>query len=194
MATFWSALVQIITCCLLGAKPSPEPMLTYSQINLTQHFSERLLEIIVFIQENAFENVIWQMLFVLSGPQWVNLPRLQLQVKLSCIYVLYILSPVFNVLTRSVWKSMKCLTAQLLNERIHSKTKTAVIKIRLYQAGDVQHSNIWVYVMACYLAAPSHYLIQCYCVISVVLWHSSQAHYSWYTQGITPSNMLQISP
>ena len=38
-----------------------------------------------------------------------------------------------------------------------------------------QHTSVstLTQVMACCLAAPSHYLNQCWCIISEVLWHSS---------------------
>ena len=39
------SLVQIMTFRLLGAKPSPEPMLPYCQLDHREHFSEILIEI-----------------------------------------------------------------------------------------------------------------------------------------------------
>ena len=38
----------------------------------------------------------------------------------------------------------------------------------------VQHWSTLVQVMACCLTAPSHYLNQCWLIISTVLWHSSE--------------------
>ena len=43
-----------MACCLDGAKPICEPMLEYC--------------LDIFIQENAFENVIWDMAAILSQP------------------------------------------------------------------------------------------------------------------------------
>ena len=67
---FWS----FITCHLFGAKPLPEPMMTESQFDPLEQTSLKLLqdggaqawmllqksllhEAMIFIQENAFENV-----------------------------------------------------------------------------------------------------------------------------------------
>ena len=51
-----SALVQVMACRLFGAKPLPEPMLTYCQLE----FWSLNWNSVIFIQENAFKNVVWQ--------------------------------------------------------------------------------------------------------------------------------------
>ena len=46
---------------LFGTKPLPEPMLGYCQLDSWKHISVKFeLEFIIFIQENAFENVVHQ--------------------------------------------------------------------------------------------------------------------------------------
>ena len=62
-----SALVQIKVCRLVVAKPLPEPMLTYCQ--LETNFSDIWIEI---IQENVVENVAYEMTAILSGGRWVK--------------------------------------------------------------------------------------------------------------------------
>ena len=53
------ALVQIMACRLIGAKPLPEAMLAYCNLDSwTQWKSNRIS--IIFIQENAFEFVVCQ--------------------------------------------------------------------------------------------------------------------------------------
>ena len=39
-----------------------------------------------------------------------------------------------------------------------------------------------VQVMACCLTAPSHYLDECWLIISGVLWLSPESHFTWYAQ------------
>ena len=54
-----------MACHLDGAKPSSEPMLDKFKWNLNRN-------LYIFIQENAFENVVWEMAVILSQPQGVN--------------------------------------------------------------------------------------------------------------------------
>ena len=65
-----SALVQVMACCLFGAKPLPEPMLTYWELNQIQWNLNQNTKL--FIHENAFENVIWKMVAISSRPQWAK--------------------------------------------------------------------------------------------------------------------------
>ena len=53
---------------LASAKPLSEPMLEYK---LQWNFKGDLY---IFIQENAFENVVWKMSAILSQPQCVKGP------------------------------------------------------------------------------------------------------------------------
>ena len=60
-----SELVSIVTaCCLFGAKPYPEPMLVHckwdSREQISVKFEFEIWNSITFIQENAFENVVYQ--------------------------------------------------------------------------------------------------------------------------------------
>ena len=54
-----SALVRVMTCRLFGAKPLPEQMLAYCQLNSWEELSVKL-ELYNSIQENAFEIVVRQ--------------------------------------------------------------------------------------------------------------------------------------
>ena len=68
-----SALVQAMACRLFGAKPLPEPMLTYCQLEpceQTCYNSNRNTKL--FIQENAFGTVICELAAILSRGRWVN--------------------------------------------------------------------------------------------------------------------------
>ena len=70
--TSWSTLLQVMACCLLGAKPLPETMLNHCQLEPEEHISiECDLNLKVLIQENAFENVC-KMLAILFRPQCIN--------------------------------------------------------------------------------------------------------------------------
>ena len=59
-----STLVQVMDCSLLGAKPLPEPMKTYSQLDAYEmnkillNFNENMKK---FIEGNALQNVICKM-------------------------------------------------------------------------------------------------------------------------------------
>ena len=69
----WPSLVQIMACRLDDAKPISEPMLEscwwdpweQNQRNFNSNWN-------IFIQENAFENIICEMASILSRPQCVN--------------------------------------------------------------------------------------------------------------------------
>ena len=58
---------------LVGAKPLSEPLLGYSQLDpkdkIQWNISRNLK---IFIQENAFENVIWKMAAILFWPHVLN--------------------------------------------------------------------------------------------------------------------------
>ena len=63
------SLVQIMACCLFGAKPLSTPMLAYCWLvgnKFQRHFIQN---IIIFIFENWFQNVISKMDSILSWPQ-----------------------------------------------------------------------------------------------------------------------------
>ena len=56
--------------------------------HLGTNFSEILIEILTFfIQESAFESVVWKMAAILSWPQWVNRPRSLMHASLIHMYV-----------------------------------------------------------------------------------------------------------
>ena len=62
-----SALVQAMTCRLSGAKSLPEPMLTYCQLgHLEQNSVTFEKKSNIYIQENAFEDVVCEMAAILS--------------------------------------------------------------------------------------------------------------------------------
>ena len=68
-----SALVQVMACRLFGTKPLPEPMLNYYQFNPQQQTSAKLEpKYILFIDENALENVVCEMAVILYWEIWVN--------------------------------------------------------------------------------------------------------------------------
>ena len=62
-----------MACRLVGAKPLSEPMLEYCQLDpwdkLQRNFNQNSY---IFIQESAFENVVWKMAAIFSRPQCVN--------------------------------------------------------------------------------------------------------------------------
>ena len=69
-------LVQIMACGLVGAKPLSAPKMWYYQLEPSNKFQWNFKRnSYVFIQENAFENVIWEMATTLSRLQWVKRPR-----------------------------------------------------------------------------------------------------------------------
>ena len=62
-----------MACRLVGAKPLFEPMLEYCQLGPCEQISVKFnRNLNIFIQENAFEYVVWKMAVVLSLPQCVN--------------------------------------------------------------------------------------------------------------------------
>ena len=69
-----SALVQVMACRLFGAKPLPESMLPYCQLDLKNklHWNSNTK---LFIQENSSENVVCEMAAILFREGFVNAPR-----------------------------------------------------------------------------------------------------------------------
>ena len=55
-------MVQVMACRLFGAKPSPEQMLAYCQLDSWEQIFQWNLNrnSIIFILENAFENIVCQ--------------------------------------------------------------------------------------------------------------------------------------
>ena len=66
-----SALAQITACRLLGDKPLSEPILEYSHISIKFQLNHQG-NLYIFIQQNAFENVVCEMGAILSRGRWVN--------------------------------------------------------------------------------------------------------------------------
>ena len=62
-----------MACRLVGAKPWSEPMLIYCKLDPWEQIQWNLnRNSYIFIQENAFENVVWKMAAILSRSQFVN--------------------------------------------------------------------------------------------------------------------------
>ena len=74
-----SSLVHIMACCLLCTKPLPEPIVIHCQLdpymNKLQWNSNQNTKI--YIEENAFQNVVFKMAAILFQPQSVNTVRYQ---------------------------------------------------------------------------------------------------------------------
>ena len=67
------ALVQVMACHLFSAKPLPEPVLTFVNWSLRNKLQWNLnRNTKLFIQENAFENVVCKMAAILSWLQWAE--------------------------------------------------------------------------------------------------------------------------
>ena len=68
-----SALFQIMSCCLFGAKPLSKPMLAYCQLNLRNklqwNFNQNTQ---LFIHGNAYKNIVCVMAAILSWGRWVK--------------------------------------------------------------------------------------------------------------------------
>ena len=64
-----------MACRLFGTKPSSEPMLHYDQLEPWEQISVKLyLKFEPFIQENAFENIVWEKISaILSRLQYVKM-------------------------------------------------------------------------------------------------------------------------
>ena len=62
-----------MTCRLAGAKPLSEPLLEYGWLDPWEQTSVKSQSMFyIFIQENAFENVVRKLSAVLSRPQCVK--------------------------------------------------------------------------------------------------------------------------
>ena len=63
-----SALVQIMACRLVGAKPLSKPMLVYYELDPQEQTSVIFCQHIkLFIHENASQNIVCEMTGILSG-------------------------------------------------------------------------------------------------------------------------------
>ena len=65
------ALVQIMACHLLGAKPLSKPVLGTPRNKLQWNYQNTKL----FIHKNASENIVWEKAAILSRGRWVNTSR-----------------------------------------------------------------------------------------------------------------------
>ena len=102
-----------MACRLDGAKPLSEPMMEYRNWTLRNKFqwnSNR--NSYIFIQENALENVVCEVAFILSRPQCVKLHTLFCGALFSCGYIAYSLwiheiyeSIFFSVVSPALWQS-----------------------------------------------------------------------------------------
>ena len=63
-----SAWVQVMACCLSGAKPLPEPMLQNCQLDTWEQTLMKFeSKYEIFFEENVFETIICEMTAILSG-------------------------------------------------------------------------------------------------------------------------------
>ena len=63
-----------MACRLFGAKPLSKPMLGYSQLDPLEQTSVQFFQNTkLFIQENAFENIVSEMAAILSRGRWDEL-------------------------------------------------------------------------------------------------------------------------
>ena len=68
-----SVLVQIMAWRLFGAKPFSEPMLGYCQLDPKELTSVKFNQNTkIFIDENASENITWEMAAILFRGRWVK--------------------------------------------------------------------------------------------------------------------------
>ena len=69
----WSALVQIMACCLFGVKPLSKPMLCYRQLDTWKQTSVNFNKNTkLFIDENSSENIVCETAVILSRERWVK--------------------------------------------------------------------------------------------------------------------------
>ena len=62
-----------MACRLFGTKPLPEPMLTYCQLDPEEQIAVKFYQNTkLFIEKNAFENVVCEMAAIFSSGRWVN--------------------------------------------------------------------------------------------------------------------------
>ena len=71
-SVIWPSLVQIMACRLVGAKPLSEPMLGFYWTLRNKLLWNFYRYSSIFIQGNAFENVVCEMVSILSRPQCVK--------------------------------------------------------------------------------------------------------------------------
>ena len=63
----------MMACRLAGVKPLSELMLKCCSLDPWEQISVKSYSnLYIFIQENAFEHVVWKMAAILPQPQWVN--------------------------------------------------------------------------------------------------------------------------
>ena len=93
---FRSALVQIMACRLFGAKPLPEPMLDYCQLDTWNKFQWNLNQNTkFFIHENASVNIVCKKAAILSRGRWVKESGSRLKLHIAGI----LLSLNYNILS-----------------------------------------------------------------------------------------------
>ena len=77
-----------MACRLFGAKPLPEPLPTYCQLEPSeQNFSE-IQNTKLLVQENVFENIVCEMAAILSKGRWVKVNN----PSVICLCVMYMLN------------------------------------------------------------------------------------------------------
>ena len=70
--TGW-ALVPIMACRLFGTKPLSKPILGYCELDPYEQISVKFNQNTnIFIQENAFKNIVCETGAILSGGRWVK--------------------------------------------------------------------------------------------------------------------------
>ena len=138
LVRIWSSLVKLMACCLFSAKPLPEPMLTYCQLDFRNTPADHLnIQLPSHQYRDSCYKIRW------SHDRLIFIMRIPIHGRM----ILYWNRPM----------------PQWVNSLWPSDT------IWRHKSGSILDQ-----VMACCLTAPSHYLNQCWLIISKVQWHSSE--------------------
>ena len=109
------ALVQVMACRLFGAKPLPEPVLTYSEFDKLQWNSNQNTKLLT--HENASEEIVCEMAAIFARARWGNI----FQAVHNTLCVLLKVSGVNDILLISICRR-KCTRNSTIQHLSHEYT------------------------------------------------------------------------
>ena len=147
----------------------------------------------IFIQQNALQNAVCQMTSILYQPQCVN--GFYFCILTTCTIWTFVLECKMIPTGRLIWLMLSDISDHshldlnmsvlLANVFYHHYPKDGINSLWSSDAicWHLSRSTM-AQVMACCLTAPSHYLNQCWLIISKVQWHLPEGNLTWYNSAV----------
>ena len=123
--------------------------------------------------------IMWLNVYLWNGVQYINFSNILVNIFIFCIQHFFLI--IFLFVSLSTYLERHVISSCFLRGWYNSKSL-------VFNSLWPRHAIWWIWstlVQACYLTSPSHYLNQCWLIISEVLWHSPEGNFTGNTWKIS---------